>query len=346
MRGKWWSIGALALAPLILVACEKRDVPTANRPDEAVVLTGQPGRRAPGHPAEPARRLRVPLRNVAAGSGAGRRARGARHRATEERDRREDRALLHRCRTRGPARTRTRRSTPTTRSRSCRETCTARRTRSTTTSSACTPRSSIRRTSWPGAASKCKATDPLVTAGSGSWIYLFESDGTLDPAAGRPPLVDYDFVLLSGDYKSTYKIAGGAEPRELDASPRAVTPRTSPTAGSTTQLRISTGGATNVDILDRHKSGFAGTCDAHRGDVLGRRRCVHREQVRSGARDPLLPRCEQRHLHATRRDHVRGSHGRHDLPPRPPDPAAARLDGLQRRRDRDAVPDRARTPPA
>ena len=47
------------------------------------------------------------------------------------------------------------------------------------------------------------------------WIYLFKRSGNLDPGAGQH-YVNYDFNLLSGTYKTTYKLPDGPEPRELD----------------------------------------------------------------------------------------------------------------------------------
>jgi len=54
-----------------------------------------------------------------------------------------------------------------------------------------------------GSGVKVKVADPLV-AGSAAWMYLFQSDGTLDPAAGQAPPANYVFSLTSGDYKTTY----------------------------------------------------------------------------------------------------------------------------------------------
>ena len=42
------------------------------------------------------------------------------------------------------------------------------------------------------------------------FIYLFETDAGLDPAAGKS-YVDYDFSLDSGDYKTTYDLNGVAD---------------------------------------------------------------------------------------------------------------------------------------
>lgn len=99
--------------------------------------------------------------------------------------------------------------------------------------------------------------DPLADDAR-SWVYLFESDGTLDPAAGRR-YVDYEFALASGDYKSTYKIDGGPNPESSVVSTGSYS-NDFADRWITNTLRITRGGATGVDILDRHKSGFAGLC--------------------------------------------------------------------------------------
>ena len=49
----------------------------------------------------------------------------------------------------------------------------------------------------PGSLVEVRVRDPLDNAES--WLYLFESDGSLDPAAGAFP-IPYTFNLLSGDY--------------------------------------------------------------------------------------------------------------------------------------------------
>jgi hypothetical protein len=102
-------------------------------------------------------------------------------------------------------------------------------------------------------------TDPL-DAGIG-YIYLFRQDGSLDPAAGEQ-YVDYNFNLLSGDYKTTYRRNGGTPPNVANPEASAVvTPHY--TRGFFDRwydnlLRIQRGSATGVDIVDRHDGQFAG----------------------------------------------------------------------------------------
>ncbi len=105
--------------------------------------------------------------------------------------------------------------------------------------------------------------DPLAPADHG-WVYLFRSDGTLDPAAGQS-YVTYDFSLDSGDYKTTYTL-GDTHPA-LAGNPEnstVTTPNYALHFGDRWQddaLNITVGGATGVDILDRHKPMFApGVC--------------------------------------------------------------------------------------
>ncbi len=106
-------------------------------------------------------------------------------------------------------------------------------------------------------------TDPITPAQKG-WVYLFHSNGSLDPGAGQS-YVSYTFSLNSGAYKPTYTL-GDTHPA-LAGNPENST-ITSPNytyhfgdRWQEDQLKISIGGATNVDILDRHKSLFApGQC--------------------------------------------------------------------------------------
>jgi hypothetical protein len=86
------------------------------------------------------------------------------------------------------------------------------------------------------------------------YVYLFVSDGSLDPSAGQD-YVDYDFNLTSGAYKTTYKRADGPNPE---------------TSTVTTddyrigfgdrwienEWRIDAGSATGVDVLDGVKARF------------------------------------------------------------------------------------------
>jgi hypothetical protein len=101
-------------------------------------------------------------------------------------------------------------------------------------------------------------TDPLDSSAQGR-VFLFKQDGALDPGAGQS-YVTYNFDLLSGNYKTTYDRATGPNPENTTVT----TPYYAEHFGDRWQedaLQITTGGATGVDILDRHKALFApGNC--------------------------------------------------------------------------------------
>lgn len=102
---------------------------------------------------------------------------------------------------------------------------------------------------------KVTVTDPLA-AGQTGYVYLFRQNGTLDPGAGQS-YVSYAFNLLSGPYKTTYNLAAnGGNPEDSLIT----TPNYSYHFGDRwqeDQMKISIGGATNADILDRHKALFS-----------------------------------------------------------------------------------------
>ena len=114
---------------------------------------------------------------------------------------------------------------------------------------------------------------PGVVAGSGeeirfhdpigdptdTFVYLYRQTGNLDQSAGRP-YVDYDFNLLSGDYKSTYRLQDGPNPEDSTVRTNFYTRHFSD-RWADDGLRITAPGASGVDILDRHKNLFApGNC--------------------------------------------------------------------------------------
>ncbi len=114
-----------------------------------------------------------------------------------------------------------------------------------------------------GSGVQVAVTDPLAPSQQG-WVYLFHSDGSLDPGAGQS-YVSYTFSLNAGDYKTKYTL-GDTHPA-LAGNPENST-ITSPNytyhfgdRWQEDQMKISISGATNVDILDRHKPMFApGNC--------------------------------------------------------------------------------------
>jgi hypothetical protein len=114
---------------------------------------------------------------------------------------------------------------------------------------------------------------PGVVAGSGEEIrfhdpvgdptdtfaYLYRQTGNLDQSAGRP-YVDYDFNLLSGNYKSTYRLQDGPNPEDSTVRTNFYTRHFSD-RWADDGLEIIAPGASGVDILDRHKNLFApGNC--------------------------------------------------------------------------------------
>lgn len=117
------------------------------------------------------------------------------------------------------------------------------------------------------------AHPPNVVAGSGeelrirnangdpvdTFVYLFRQTGDLDPGAGRS-YVDYDFDLLSGDYKGTYRLDDGPNPEDSTVTTSFYSRHFSD-RWAADGLRVTTPGASGVDILDRHKNLFApGVC--------------------------------------------------------------------------------------
>lgn len=96
-----------------------------------------------------------------------------------------------------------------------------------------------------------RITDPLN--GAVGYVYLFRSNGHLDPSAGKS-YVNYQFNLLRGEYKSTFDHKGNPNGNPEDSfveTPyyrRGFTDRL-----SDWELRVKAGTATGVDILDRHE---------------------------------------------------------------------------------------------
>jgi hypothetical protein len=92
-----------------------------------------------------------------------------------------------------------------------------------------------------------------------SWVYLFKRSGTLSPGAGKQ-YVDYDFNLLSGDYKATYKLQDGPNPENSTVRTPYYTGHFSD-RWLNDQLKVTTAESSGVDILDRAKAQFApGNC--------------------------------------------------------------------------------------
>ena len=93
-------------------------------------------------------------------------------------------------------------------------------------------------------------TDPTTP---GVWrVYLFRQFGALDQGAGQQ-YVSYSFSLNSGAYTTTYNVLDGPNPENTSVSTAAYSRHFSD-RWVQDQLKIFAGGATGVDILDRHKT--------------------------------------------------------------------------------------------
>jgi hypothetical protein len=84
------------------------------------------------------------------------------------------------------------------------------------------------------------------------WVYLFERSGGLSPGAGES-YVDYDFDLLSGDYKTTYRLQDGPNAENTTVTTPFYVDHFSD-RWLNDQIRVKAGNATEVDILDRAKA--------------------------------------------------------------------------------------------
>ncbi|WCO66877.1 hypothetical protein PO878_20505 [Iamia majanohamensis] len=106
----------------------------------------------------------------------------------------------------------------------------------------------------PGSGVRVEVLDPQAPGRLG-WVFLFRSDGSLDPSAGVD-YVDYDFVLDSGDYTTTYGRHEGPNPERS----RVRTPTYEITFGDRwieDGWRVRSGSASGVDVLDGVKDQFA-----------------------------------------------------------------------------------------
>jgi hypothetical protein len=109
-----------------------------------------------------------------------------------------------------------------------------------------------------GSGVEVRVTDPLTAGGLG-YVYLFRQNGALDPGAGKN-YVTYNFNLLSGNYKTTYKLQAGPNPENSLVSTGKYTHHFGDRWLSD-RLTITVQGGSGVDILDRHKALFApGDC--------------------------------------------------------------------------------------
>ncbi len=100
-------------------------------------------------------------------------------------------------------------------------------------------------------------SDPLD--GGMGYVYLFETDGTLDPGAGVS-YGSYTFDLLAGSYPDDYDLANGPNLEDSEfVSPLYRTHFSDRWIRD--ELEVTTAGSSGVDILDRHKNLFGpGVC--------------------------------------------------------------------------------------
>jgi len=84
------------------------------------------------------------------------------------------------------------------------------------------------------------------------WIYLFKRSGNLSPGAGQS-YVSYSFNLLSGAYKTTYKLTDGPNPENSTISTPYYVDHFSD-RWLNDQIKVKAGNASEADILDRAKA--------------------------------------------------------------------------------------------
>jgi len=103
----------------------------------------------------------------------------------------------------------------------------------------------------PGSRVAVKVRTTLGGSSREGWLYLFKRSGTLSPGAGES-YVSYDFRLLSGAYKTTYKLQDGPNPENTTVSTPFYVDHFSD-RWLNDQIKVKTGDANEADILDRHK---------------------------------------------------------------------------------------------
>ncbi|HEX8161767.1 MAG TPA: hypothetical protein VF538_07850 [Pyrinomonadaceae bacterium] len=111
----------------------------------------------------------------------------------------------------------------------------------------------------PNSGVEVAITDPLAPAQT-SYVYLFKQTGSLSQGAGKQ-YVSYQFNLLSGDYRATYKTKNGPNPENSVVTSPSFYSHHFADRWIDDELRVFAGTASRVDILDRHKNLFApGDC--------------------------------------------------------------------------------------
>lgn len=108
-----------------------------------------------------------------------------------------------------------------------------------------------------GGGTEVRVADP-GQSGAVGFVYLFRSDGTLDPSAGKQ-YVSYGFSLNSGDYKTTYKLTDGPNPENSTITGTTYTAHFSD-RWLFDRMSLTAGDRPGVDVIDRVMYRFPGTC--------------------------------------------------------------------------------------
>ena len=103
----------------------------------------------------------------------------------------------------------------------------------------------------PDSGVQVRVTDPL-SSGVQGFVYLFRQSGGLDPSAGAN-YVTYNFNLLSGNYKATYKLTDGPNPENTTVTSSKYAVHFGDRWLSD-ELKVTNGSSSGVDILDRRKA--------------------------------------------------------------------------------------------
>ena len=112
---------------------------------------------------------------------------------------------------------------------------------------------------------RVEVTDPRGSGEKG-WVYLYRSDGPLDPAAGKDH-VDYDFTLTSGDYKATYRRSEGPNPETSRVTTASYSIGFSD-RWKEVSWKVLASGASQVDVLDGHKNQFSTSSCSRSNDTF------------------------------------------------------------------------------
>jgi hypothetical protein len=170
-----------------------------------------------------------------------------------------------------------------------------------------------------GSGVKLRVRSSLGGSTKDGWIYLFKRSGTLDPGAGQH-YVNYTFNLLSGNYKTTYKLQDGPNPENSTIS----TPYYSDHFSDRwlhDELHVKAGNASGVDILDLAKARLQpGNCgrseatfdDAEGAFIANRNGPVRAIRSYIGANSG--PLAEREHIFYAQREDIRTYLRVHSIP--------------------------------